>query len=212
MSIQKQLEKELPEFLSLEDRFLYQQEKALQLFFKEMIKLGTLEEIEKKWIALSEEQKKQIYDNYHAPENRLDILAQAIVNQKNLVALDFLLIHDFKFNKHDIDLLKENHWMQYQPVGDNYNITVYYHDFTFSSIYENIKTRIKKILRIKPAPAFYMIEYFNKDLLEVLSRHLNKLPTKIKAKVIRELPQEKFDSLLVKEKSHKLAFFNRAEK
>lgn len=207
MSIEKQLARELPTFSSLEDRVFYQQEKQREHFVFDMAKNVSYEQIEKRWSEFTDEEKKQIKHDYAHAKNKINIMAQCIINQRNLCLLSFLLNNGFCFNVQDLDLLKKNNWMEYQPVGDNYNITVYMLDYSFKSIYENLKTWFKKTCRIKQRPAFYLVEYFQKETRDVLSQHLEKLPVKIKSKVIRELPQEELTSLLEQQKNNKLAFF-----
>lgn len=185
---------QLQQFENMDERIFYDQH---QLFIHQLHCITTIDKLQDAWQPLHNKQK--IILQY--AKSKECVFADFLLNnmqgkKEDAQVLQFLFDNGFTFNKQDIRKLKHNNWLEYRSydAGQVYEVNIL-------MPFKKAVHKLGKMVGYKPRPALYIVQFFSIDMLKVLFQYIDKLPKKLKSKVLRDMP----DSEL---KNHQNSTFN----
>ena len=163
----KLLKKQLPDILSLDKKELF-------MFALKNPDKYTYLILKHQWISMEDKSKVEILTKYK--KNKFSTMSDILVSNRKMskphLMIDFFLSSGFEFNKKDKMKLKANEWINYEKH--------------LSGVSQK-KSKFK-ILNIFASniSVVAIVELLNKDMVKVLGNYIDKLPSGLKQRVIKE--------------------------
>lgn len=200
-----ELEQLLPEKYSIQDMIFYNDKANIMNKLSNILWLSkeNLIEFTSQWEKLNPDIKKEILTEYEN-STHLNVYFLLLFDvdynkvDNNALLLDFLLRNHFKVSRKDYKLFKENNWLAYESVygGKVYEFHWYSLAYIwFAPMYDKTLNLVKKIFGLKKDAALYLIKNYPQQYIPTLIKYMDKLPKPLKAKLLRELSNEKLIEL-----------------